>query len=412
MSARRPSEVALASVIGLLLLAAAWRVLSLGLADHGARSQPDAALRWQPNHSVALIEAAEQLATQGGDPARSGALARAALRANPLEGRAYRVLGQLAESNGDEQAAVRLYEIATMRSPRDLATHVWLEGHYLSTGRVMQALQHIDLFLRIVPKHYQQQQAVMWALASLPQAHLALADMLGTHPPWRQDFMARICGVAGNSAASIAPLMTRLRLAPGGLEERELSPWIECLNRDRRWGEAYLTWVAALPADRQKELANLFNGGFEREPSGMGFDWRFTQVPGAFIERLPTAGAGGKVALRVSFEDRRVSFQHVRQMLALPPGRYRLDGRARAEGLRSERGLVWSVTCADDGKPVASTDPLAGVSPWRPFSVSFELPPGSCGGQWLQLSVPARIAAEQRIGGRAWFDDMRIIREQ
>jgi hypothetical protein len=205
--------------------------------------------------------------------------------------------------------------------------------------------------------------------------------------------------------------MTALGQSRGGLSEAELSAWLDRLGRDSHWGEAYLTWVAALPPAQQSELGNVFNGGFEHEPSNSGFDWRFEPVAGAYMERLATAGAGGELALRVSFDDRRVPFRHVRQLLALPPGRYRLSGRTRAEGLRSERGLVWSVLCADSNKAVASGPPVTGHTPWRPFSLAFELPAGSCGGQWLELGVPARIAAEQRIGGRAWFDDLRIVRE-
>ena len=83
---------------------------------------------------------------------------------------------------------------------------------------------------------------------------------------------------------------------------------------------------------------------------------------------------------------------------------------ARADGLRSARGLVWTIRCADDQRVVAQTDPVLGHTPWREFSTAFQLPAQGCAGQWLQLSVPARIRAEQRIGGRAWFDDLRIVR--
>jgi len=38
------------------------------------------------------------------------------------------------------------------------------------------------------------------------------------------------------------------------------------------------------------------------------------------------------------------------------------------------------------------------------------VPGDKCGGQWLQLRLPARIPAEQRIGGVVWFDDLKIFR--
>jgi len=42
--------------------------------------------------------------------------------------------------------------------------------------------------------------------------------------------------------------------------------------------------------------------------------------------------------------------------------------------------------------------------------VQFEVPTDKCGGQWLELQLPARIPAEQRIGGLVWFDDLKISR--
>ena len=186
--------------------------------------------------------------------------------------------------------------------------------------------------------------------------------------------------------------------------------WLERLIHDRQWGSAYLTWVAQLPSEKQATIGNVFNGGFDWEPSNNGFGWRFERVAGARIDRAETAGASNTYALRVAFEDQRVPFRNVRQLTALQAGSYRLDGRVRLDSLRTERGLVWSVRCAESGKELARSEPFAGNSPWRPFDVRFEVPTDNCGGQWLELQLPARIPAEQRIGGLVWFDDLKISR--
>ena len=393
----------------LAVLAIGWRMLSLGLADNYSRSRPESALGWRQDHPVALLTAAQKIVRK--EPARASEMALSALGADPLEGRAYRVLGEIAEQRGDLSAALQRYQIASIRSPRDLPTHFWLERHYLSKGQLVPALQQADLLLRIEPRTKDSQFPLLQSLAALPQAHVALAKLLAQHPPWRETFVVGLSAQAQDSVA-IAPFMGRLRLSPAGLFQAELHAWMERLIKEQRWGEAYLTWASTLPSEQQSELGNLFNGGFEREPSNSGFDWRFDRVGGAYIEREAGAGVTGDFALRISFEGRRVPFKNVRQLLALSPGRYRLSGRGRADGLRSERGLVWSVFCADTNLSLADTDPLTGQGPWRPFFKEFVVPAEGCGGQWLQLAVPARIAAEQRIGGRAWFDDLRIVREQ
>jgi hypothetical protein len=49
-----------------------------------------------------------------------------------------------------------------------------------------------------------------------------------------------------------------------------------------------------------------------------------------------------------------------------------------------------------------------GRKPWHSFEHEFEVPNRDCGGQWLTLRIPARIPAEQLIGGSADFDELKI----
>jgi hypothetical protein len=206
----------------------------------------------------------------------------------------------------------------------------------------------------------------------------------------------------------VGRLFDLLRRSPGGLSTRELSTWLDALISDGQWGPAYLGWVESLSPEASKRIGNIYNGGFELEPSQLGFDWRFGRVPGARISRDQVVGSEGQYALRVDFEDRRVPFHQVRQLLALVPGSYRLHGRVRTDDLRGERGLVWTLRCADNGRFIAETEPVKGRHDWHSFDLDLAVPPEKCGGQWLTLRVPARIAAEQRLGGTVWFDDLSI----
>lgn len=405
MSRTKPIWLWLA-LLGLAWLG--WRVLSLGLADHYAQSQPERALFWRDDHPEALLRAAE-LAAQ--DPAKADLAtdyARRALRSDPLDGRPYRILAQLADAAGDKPRALELFQIAAHRAPRDPVAHLWLMDHHLRGNRPAELLAHLDLLLRMYPRTFAQHEPLLLALAAAPPAHDALAVVLADQPPWRHRFLATVATKAPDTGA-VAPLFDAVRRQQGGLAGNELAPWLDRLVREGRAGQAYLLWAANLPPERQRSLGNVFNGGFEFAPDPVGFDWRFGRVPGARIERLGGSGVGGQSALRVAFEHRRVPFAHVRQMLALAPGRYQLSLRARADGLRSERGLVWQVSCVAGGRLLGQTDPLRGQTPWHRTEMQFEVP-ADCPGQWLLLRVPARIEAEQQIGGRAWFDDLVIRR--
>jgi hypothetical protein len=203
-------------------------------------------------------------------------------------------------------------------------------------------------------------------------------------------------------------LFERLRRSPDGLSDRELSIWLDRLIKNRQWSRAYLSWVESLSPTAGKRIGNVYNGGFELEPSQLGFDWRFSAVSGARVSRSQVSGSAGQFALRVDFEDRRVPYHHVRQLLALAPGTYRLQGRDRTDDLRGERGLVWTLSCAETGRVIGETEPFKGRHDWKNFEVDLAVPAENCGGQWLILRVPARIPAEQRLGGVAWFDDLSI----
>ena len=89
-----------------IALFAAWRIVSLAIADFYADSDPARALQWRPAHPDALLRLAEKnVAGRKFDAAE--ALAKRALAANPLDGRAYRVLADAAREQGDRERQQR-----------------------------------------------------------------------------------------------------------------------------------------------------------------------------------------------------------------------------------------------------------------------------------------------------------------
>lgn len=401
--------LALAVMVGVAGLMA-WRVLSLGLADHWQRSDPERALQWRPAHPGALLRALDAAQSGQADAATIESLALATLQANPLDGRAYRVLAQLRESEHGIEAALPLYNAAVHRGPRDRYTHARLFEYGLQTGDVAKALGHFDFLLRLRPETAPTLLPVLVTLAAEPAVQPALAERLAAAPPWRAPFL-RLLAQTATDAAAVEPLWQALRVGPrGGLPQAELQPWLDRLLREDQGDRAYLLWVSQLGQRELAELGNVFNGDFELAPSGFGFDWRFGRVAGARIDRMPVAGAGGNLALRIAFDDRRVPFAHVQQVLALPPGIWRLQGRARADALRNDRGLIWQVTCHAGGAPLGRSEPLKGQRSWHPFELEFEVPTQGCSAQVLRLLLPARIPAERRIGGQAWYDQLAIHR--
>lgn len=337
------------------------------------------------------------------------ALARSVLAREPLRADAFRLLARGAEKGGERDASL-LYEQAVLVQPRDLFSRQWLAAQALARGDVVAGVGHYDRMLLVRPELAGEIYPILTQLVEQGAAG-ALLPLLAADPPWRAGFLSHVAGAVVDVDALHA-LFQPLARSAEPLHDRERNAYLERLLREQRYTEAYQAWAAFLPEDRQSVLGNVFDGGFEHSPENGGFGWRVGRVAGARIEQVGGSGVGGERALHVAFSNQRVPFSHVSQMLALVPAAYQLQGRVRADDLRNERGLRWRVVCADGGRqPLAETSPVSGTAPWQPFSVTFAVPESDCRAQWLQLTLAARIPAEQRISGQVWYDDLRIVRQ-
>ncbi len=400
----------LAAPVALLLaLALGWKLLGLTLGHVDLHRDPAAAARWAPQDAAAEVALAQR-ELAAGERAAAARRARTALRISPLAAGAWRVLGEVALQRGDAAAAEARFRIAARLDPRDVATQSWLAAAALRAGRLHDALWHLDAVLRVRPGLAPALDPQLLALALAPGAQPAWTAVFAAQPPWAPGFFAWACArpVADNAAVDV--LAAALRATPAGPDADEWNAYLERLLGQRRWMDAYLAWVQSLSPAQRAHLDNVFNGDFREPVSNRGFDWRLGYVPGAELRVVPRAGTPGS-ALEVRFLDQRSAFAgQVGELLALAPGTYRLSGLARLDDLRNERGLQWTLSCADDGRRIAATARLRGSQPWRPFDADFRVPATGCGAQWLRLGLAWRIPAEQWAGGRAWFTGLRVVR--
>ena len=381
---------------------AAYRIVAITQADRWAGKDPAYALQWVARHPQALLALAEQhLAAGRTDAARATALHLLAVE--PMEGRAFRVLAAGAVQRGEGARALSLYRTAARRSPRDTPTRVWLTNHYLLAGDYPAALQHVDYLLRTSPTHAVTLLPFLAQRAVDPAFAADLAAVLVQRPPWRKGLLSAL--QRGEDPRAADAVMAALRRA-GGLSAPEFDDWIAYLLRQGRWGEAYSRWVGTVPLDGGA-LPLVYNDQFERPVSGRGFDWRVTRIPGVSVQFVPDPGARGLVAHAV-FRGRAVAQVNLEQPLLLAPGRYRLSARVRADALRSDRGLEWSVACAGQGQPLATSERMQGSFGWRSVAMDLTVPATDCPAQWLRLRNPAPSGLAQQVWGDLWFDDVSL----
>jgi hypothetical protein len=193
----------------------------------------------------------------------------------------------------------------------------------------------------------------------------------------------------------------------GALSPTETRSWLRRMIHDGRWGEAYAHWIATL-GPSHLALSPVYNGSFEQDASGTGFDWQGgVRSEGVFTGFEATPGAGGARAAHFRFIGPAADGD-LRQALLLGPGRFRLRLRARAEFLETEEGLEWRITC-DRGPVIARLGPIEGSFDWRTLQADFTVPASGCPGQWLELRNPATAGAAQHASGDLWVDDVAVL---
>src|SRR5690606_2647630 len=310
-------------------------------------------------------------------------------------------LALAAAKRGDANAEA-LAKIALQRAPRNRDLRTQEATRALKAGDLPAAMAQIDALLRLTPSRGKTLYPAL-AQQSVDQAFAdALAATLAADPPWRRAFL-NVLDSKG-TAVGVDQVYSALRRR-GELPEAETARWLDRMIADGRWGEAYAHWVGTLGPVQSIPLVR--NGKFEDQPSGIGFGWRNVRVAGVFTDVAGGVGTNGSRGAHMRFIARPAAGGNLRRALLLAPGRYRLSLQARAECLRSDQGLFWSIRC-DKGPTVARLGPLEGSFDWRSVSVDFEVPAEKCPGQWLELVNPAVRGSAQQVSGDLWIDDVAI----
>ena len=388
----------------------AWQIiLTASTADPAGEGTKVTVTGWD---SDALVQLAESHIADGEDNidwAEVRRLARRALHANPLEARALVLLAFAAKAEGDEHRAASLISLAGARTLRDPMSHLWLFELRLKENDFAAALEHADVILRVRPQLRETLLPYLMALAVVPDSRGSIIEMLETDPPWRGWFLNAFSQQA-TDPTDPTPLYSALQVGPRPPTNAELRPHIDRLIKAGRFEHALVVWMRSLAPEQAADIDYLYNGSFAHPITNLPFDWMIGRVRGAEIGIAASPMGDGK-ALRVQFGKGRVPFKHVQKLMVLPPGAYELSGNAMAADLRNERGLQWSLACAEGQRQVlASTVRITGTVRAE-IATPFSVPANGCRAQWLQLELAARIAPEQDVdGGTAWYDSLQIRR--
>jgi hypothetical protein len=334
--------------------------------------------------------------------------AKQALHQDPLNARALRILGQIAEHSSDYERTEALMHGAAQRSLQESLAIFWMMRESYRNKNYPEAMRYADILLRTRPQLSQYVYPMLGRMAENVSASGELKRVLAENPPWRTGFFNALPSNV-NDARTPLDLLLSLRNTATPSTDAERRSYLEALVQHKLYEIAYYSWLQFLPQDQLRKTGHLFNGSFASTPSGSPFDWEYTKGAGVNVKFAQRSDQEGKPALLIEFGPGRVVFgSGLSQLVLLPPGNYKFEGKYKAD-LVSERGLQWSVTCADTTSPVGVSNTMNGSSAvWKDIDLAFTIPDDGCTAQYVTLNLDARSASEAFVSGAVWYSDLSI----
>ena len=387
-----------------------------------APSDPEFALALNPNNPTALIAEAEkvhvklltltgafeQIASPGGDYSKDDKISRLpeaktdkpredlreldrlrkeirrlaiqVIASDPLNAEAFPLLAETTDSPHDVRV---LMQEALKRSRRHPIALVWLLNDRYYHKDFAAALEHANMLLRTNPELMNYVLSYLALIAEEPEGSPLLVQVLAKAPAWRRSFFT---GLPQQVKKPDTPLKLLIALKESGKPpvNKELAPYLNFLINRNSIEAAYNAWLQFLPKGERDALDLLTHPSFEQDPSGLPFDWQI--VPGVnSVAEFLSLGAQRERALHITFSGGRIRFPEVSQVVLLPAGKFRLEGKLRGS-IIAKRGLRWQLRCVSGSRVLGETDMLIGLSKdWRTFTLDAEVPQAEdCRGQTLR----------------------------
>jgi hypothetical protein len=369
-----------------------------------AAQDPEAALGWGLASPDALAILAQQRLsdpTRPGHDADASRFARQALLSGPFDAPALRVLALEAEQAGGHARARMLMVIADKWSRRDSATQLWLLEQALAEGDWPSASRHADALMR---RQWRFQTMVFPGLVGAlrdPAAVAPVVQTLNAHPDWRGPFLNFLAWRAADPAVA-ARLFLALAASPSPPSDADDANLVGRAVSQGDYAGARALWTRLLPRGSARDADLVYDGDFRPAPGAAPFNWRLIQSEGVTAETVPAAD--GAPALHVLAPAAR-NATAAEQLISLPPGTYRLSGRALVEPGQAGDLFSWRVSCVSrPDTPIVETVQSAGPAGWRAFSADFQVGQG-CAAQWLRLEGLAHAGFEP---AEAWYRGLAV----
>jgi hypothetical protein len=318
-------------------------------------------------------------------------------------------LALIYQANGEAIKAARLISAAAKRTPREGRSQVLALEIAIKSGQWRQAVAMLDILIRTQPEAQVPMFSALAALAESDRARPAVLQRLLSPPPWRSAFLLWTAEKSGKPQLAYR-IISDLKLTTTDALQSEIQAVLRQYVQKEDYAAAHFVWLDLLSATDLAKVKNVFDGGFDLPFTPLYFTWTPQPANGVDVRTVPRSSDAADRVLCVEFANNRGHVAPIVQYLRLSPADYTLTVEARSEDLVTESGLVWYIQCADGNRAsLGATLPLKGDTTWGRSAVSFRVSHG-CATQMIGVSIASGNILDQRISGRAYFDNVAIVR--
>ncbi|MBA3512356.1 hypothetical protein [Sphingomonas sp.] len=330
-------------VLAVAFLLAVQVVRTALVADPSKRITLAPAL-WPSHPTVLINQTMAEIGAHaaGGEAPPPATLARVdeIARKAPLAVEPFLIKGAMAQVDGRQEQAERLFLAARSRNPRSAAARYFLAERYLATVQVAPALAEIAALSRLFTGARSQFGPALASFAQMPGTVPQLRRFFRTSPELEPFVLAHLAD-NGKNADLIIALWGKRPVDPEASPPEWQARLLRKLIEQGQFAKAYAIWRLVSGIDRG--AGTIFNPGFRKIAAPAPFNWDFSAT-GGVVEPAPGE------RLQVIYYGRNPAVL-AEQLLMLPPGRYRLGmDISDAPGVGGE--IAWIVSCMPRPEPI------------------------------------------------------------
>ena len=322
---------------------------------------------------------------------------REALRRDPASPYRWCDLGDALFAAGAQEEARSCFARAVDRGP-SLSQVLWRAGQfYLKLNDYPNALRCMT---RILEKSGEFDSFIFEAYAGIPVAGVLDHGLPAAARPAQAYLRTLLRDPEATGTAQVWNWILSRSLA----DDRLAADYINFLLNHQDYENARDSWAAYLgpPKGPYPQSNSLFNGGFEFEPAGSGFDWKVSELEGVKVSRDSDVRHSGGWSLRLSFDgEGNPAYRNVAQLAVLKPGNYRFEAYLRSSEITTDKGV--GIRIGDE-----KTAELLETNDWTKVEKDFAVEKET---KIVRVEIfrDRSLKIDNKIKGTFWIDDAQII---